>query len=196
MVNNLCVAIRKITDSYSSPGRLFASPNITPVRERLIVITTLCAIILGLIAGDARAGDRAKISLGVVEEVILLPWGVRLPARIDTGAATSSLDARELTVVNNVASFKLADKYGGRRLSLPVMRWSKISTSATTSRRPVVAVSLCIGARQIRTEVNLNDRSKVKYPLIIGRNILKQDFIIDSNTAYSTEPSCAEVSSQ
>ncbi len=34
-----------------------------------------------------------KVKIGVAGgEVILLPWGIRLPARIDTGAAHSSLE--------------------------------------------------------------------------------------------------------
>ena len=39
-----------------------------------------------------------RITIGLVEEIILLPWGVKIPARIDTGAAVSSLDVRGLTV--------------------------------------------------------------------------------------------------
>jgi hypothetical protein len=44
----------------------------------------------------AEAGE--KLSVGLVEEVVLLPWGVRLPARVDTGAAMTSLDARNIEV--------------------------------------------------------------------------------------------------
>ena len=51
-----------------------------------------------------NAADR--VTIGLVEEVILLPWGVKMPARIDTGAATSSLDVRDLTVKKKVAEFR------------------------------------------------------------------------------------------
>ena len=176
---------------------MFAVFTILPALERLMVFAALGALLLGPVSGDAwAAAGRAKISLGAVEEVVLLPWGVRLPARIDTGAAKSSLDARELTIVGNIASFKLADKYGGRRLSLPILHWREVSTSATTSRRPVVEISLCIGSRRIRTQVNLNDRSRVKYPLIIGRNTLSHDFLVDCSASYCTEPSCAGIAPQ
>lgn len=37
------------------------------------------------------ADAEEKIAIGLLEDMILLPWGVKLPARIDTGAATSSL---------------------------------------------------------------------------------------------------------
>ena len=59
-----------------------------------------------------------KIIVGEVEDVILLPWRIKLPARIDTGAATSSLDARDLKVEGGFAEFKLSKKYGGQTVTL------------------------------------------------------------------------------
>ena len=64
-----------------------------------------------------------KITVGAVEEVILNPWGVSFPARIDTGADFSSLDARDIEVRNNIANFKLGKRYGGLQLHLPVVDW-------------------------------------------------------------------------
>ena len=73
------------------------------------LIFLLVSIILLLPSGKGDAGE--KITIGDVEDVVLMPWGVRLPARIDTGAATSSLDARDLKVKDSVAVFKLPKKY-------------------------------------------------------------------------------------
>lgn len=126
---------------------------------------------------NVNAGER--ITIGEVEDVILIPWRVKLPARIDTGAATSSLDARELKVKNNIAEFKLPKKYGGLLLRLPVVEWQNIRSADFKERRPVVEITLCMGPKLIRTQVTLNDRSLVRYPLIIGRNILKDNFIVD-----------------
>ena len=64
----------------------------------------------------ARAEE--KVTIGTIEDVLLLPWEVKLPARIDTGAAKSSLDARELKVEEDRVEFKLPRKYGGLRLRL------------------------------------------------------------------------------
>ena len=133
-----------------------------------------------------------KIGVGIAEEVILLPWGVRIPARIDTGAATSSLDARDLTVKDNVAEFRLPDKYGGLQLKLPVLRWRVVRSAQGKKRRPVVGVDLCIGSRHIRTMVNLMDRSGVTYPMIIGRNVLKENFVVDCMKSHCAPPSCPE----
>jgi hypothetical protein len=145
-----------------------------------------------LSGGDrAQAGERTKI--GLVEDVILLTWGIRLPARIDTGAAHSSLDARELTIKDNVAEFKLPAKYGGRQLRLPIIKWQTIRSAESKERRPVVEIELCVGPKHLRSRVNLNDRSKVKYPLIIGRDILRENFVVDCMESKCAPPSCPEV---
>ncbi len=142
----------------------------------------------------ASADD--KMVIGEVEEVVLKPWDVRLPARIDTGAATSSLDARGLTVKNNTAEFRLSKKYGSLQLRLPVIGWQKIRGADFRERRPVVEITFCLGPKLIRTQVTLNDRSTVSYPLIIGRNVLKDNFVVDCMNSNCLPPSCSEVPSQ
>lgn len=137
-----------------------------------------------------------KITIGLVEDVILLPWGVKLPARIDTGAATSSLDARELKVHDNIAEFKLPKKYGDLHLQLPVVGWKTIRSAESQERRPVVEMELCVGPKRLRIHVNLNDRSMVKYPLILGRTALKENFVVDCMHSNCLPPSCPEVPSE
>jgi len=159
----------------------------------LVLLLILTALFL-LAAEKGNAGE--KITIGEVEDVLLLPWRVRLPARIDTGAARSSLDARELRIKKNMAEFKLPEKYGGKLLRLPVIDWLHIRSADFSERRPVVEVTLCIGPKLIRTQVTLNDRSTVKYPLIVGRNTLKDHFVVDCMQSNCLPPSCPEVPSQ
>ena len=153
----------------------------------------LFAAIVALGAGGALAAPKEKMRLGAVENVALLPWGVVMPARIDTGAATSSLDARNLTVKGNRAEFNLPPQFGGRRVSLPIVKWKTVKTAEAQDRRPIVVVELCIGSQRVRTRVNLNDRSNVQYPLLIGRNTLTRGFVVECGTSYCTQPSCPEV---
>ena len=134
-----------------------------------------------------------KITLGEVEEIILLPWGVRLPARIDTGAAQSSIDAQGLKIRDATAEFHLPKKYGGLRLRLPVKGWHDVRSSEARERRPLVEMELCIGPKRVRTKVSLNDRSRVKYPFIIGRDVLKDNFVVDCTQSNCSPPKCPEV---
>ncbi len=164
-----------------------------PVGLSVDVMFLLVLILPLLPVGKASAGE--KMTIGEVEEVVLMPWGVRLPARIDTGAATSSLDARELIVKNNMAEFRLPKKYGSLRLRLPVIEWQKIRSADFRERRPVVEITFCMGPKLIRTQVTLNNRATVSYPLIIGRNVLKDKFVVDCVRSNCLSPSCPGVPS-
>jgi hypothetical protein len=159
----------------------------------LIVLLVLTALFL-LVAEKGNAEE--KITIGEVEDVVLMPWRVKLPARIDTGAATSSLDARDLKVKNNMAEFKLPKKYGGLQLRLPVVGWLDVRSADFKEKRPVVEIMFCLGPKLIHTQVTLNDRSTVRYPLIIGRNVLKDNFVVDCMHSNCLPPSCPEVPSQ
>jgi hypothetical protein len=143
--------------------------------------------------GGENVGAADKITVGLVEDVILLPWKVKLPARIDTGAATSSLDARELQIKDNIVEFSLPKKYGGLRLSLPIVDWRTIRSAGARERRPVVEIEFCLGPKNMRARVNLKDRSQVKYPLLIGRNALRDNFVVDCMKQRCAPPTCPEV---
>jgi len=47
------------------------------------------------------------------------------------------------------------------------------------SIRPVVIMSLGLGSVTKKIEVSLTDRSKFDYPILIGRNFLIDNFIVD-----------------
>ena len=135
--------------------------------------------------------ESAKITLGVVEDVILSPWGISFPARIDTGADLSSLDAREIVVRNNVADFKLGKLYGGLQLQLPVVDWRHIQTSMGIEKRPVVEISICLGSKLLRTLATLKDRSEMIYPFLVGRSALSGTFLVDTSRSRTAQPSCS-----
>jgi hypothetical protein len=177
------------TDDILSNGRMTAF-------KRIIIKTALCSVLLLFASGVAPAETTEKVQLGAVENIVLLPWGVTLPARIDTGAAISSLDARNLIIKGNTAEFSLPDKYGGQHIQLPIVKWKTVKSAEMKEKRPIVVVDLCIGPKRIRTEVNLNDRSNVKHPLLIGRNTLKHGFIVACDASYCAKPSCPEVTSK
>jgi hypothetical protein len=132
-----------------------------------------------------------KITLSRAEEVILYPGEIRLLARIDTGATVTSLDARGLKIDENTAEFRLPEEYGGALLRLPIAGWRHVRSSKGRENRPVVEIDLCIASKRLRIKANLNDRSMVKYPIILGRNALKDHFIVDvKKRSKTTPPDC------
>jgi hypothetical protein len=156
----------------------------------LFSLSVLASFVL-FTPGMVRAEE--TVTIGGVEDVILLPWGVKLPARIDTGAAKSSLDAQELKVQEDRVGFKLPRRYGGLQLRLPIVEWRHVRTPEGLERRPVVELEICLGSRRFRTLVNLTDRSMVKYPLILGRNFLKENFVVDVKRRRTAKPNCPDI---
>ena len=143
-----------------------------------------------------HAEEKIRILIGAVEEVVLFPWGAKLPARIDTGAGMTSLDVRDLTVRDKVAQFRLPEKYGNALISLPVVRHCNVRSASSRGRRPVVEIELCVGSKRMRVHVNLNNRSQVEYPLIVGRNVLNHGFMVDCAQEKMLSPKCLEGVSQ
>ena len=87
-----------------------------------------------------------------------------------------------------MAEFRLPEEYGGALLSLPIVEWRHVRSSKGREQRPVVEIDLCIASKKVRIKANLNDRSMVKYPIILGRNALKDHFIVDVNKRSKTIP--------
>ena len=155
----------------------------------LISLSILAPVFL-FTPGIAAAEEKTVI--GGIEDVILLPWGIKLPARVDTGAAKSSLDAREIKVQDDMIEFKLPKKFGGLEIRLPIMGWRHIRTPEGLERRPIVELEICLGSKRFRTLVNLTDRSMVKYPLILGRNALRENYLVGVKRRRIHPPSCPD----
>jgi hypothetical protein len=174
--------------------------KITSVFIRLIILVVMTnAIALDLLQAqvieDGRIsssprGEATKITLGVVEDVILSPWGINFPARIDTGADLSSLDAREIVVRQDVAEFRLGADYGRQRLQLPIVEWGHVQTSMGIEKRPIVEISICLGSKLLRTLATLKDRSGMAYPFLVGRSALSGSFLVDTSRSRAAQPSC------
>jgi hypothetical protein len=161
-----------------------------------IIFLTLPIIITLLSITSLHAEEKTRILIGAVEEVVLFPWGAKLPARIDTGAGMTSLDVRDLTVRNKVAQFRLPEKYGDSLISLPVIRHCNVRSAGSKNLRPVVEIDVCVGSKRMRVHVNLSNRSHLEYPMILGRNVLNQGFMVDCAQEKMLSPKCMEGVSQ
>ncbi|MDR9750672.1 ATP-dependent zinc protease [Pseudomonas sp. SZMC_28357] len=124
-------------------------------------------------------------------EYIALPelGGEVLKAKMDTGALTASLSAKDIeTFTRNGEDwvrFRLATKDASNKVyEHKVARISKIKSRADeddedrevteVAKRPVVDLELCLGDVKRTVEVNLTDRSSFNYPLLIGAKALRE----------------------
>ena len=167
--------------------------NKTSKNSRFLILFSTWALSVFFMAIALPAAASEKMTIGEVEEIILLPWGVTIEARIDTGAATSSLDVCELNVKGKVVEFTLPDRCGGAKHTLPLKGWKHVKSSTGLSRRPVVRIEICIAGKKIPTKITLTDRSFLDYPFLLGRNtLLDGKFIVDVGLAKTIPPACPE----
>lgn len=130
-------------------------------------------------------------TIGQVEYVDILPTGMRQKARIDTGAETTSIDARAVTPYERDGKpwvkFSVVDRNTNQptEFKLPVERTVLIKRhGADNVRRRVVSMQLAIGDLRDRVEVTLADREKFEYPVLIGRNFLEGRAVVDVSRKY------------
>ena len=123
--------------------------------------------------------------LGRSDRVDLPQLGVfDIHAKVDTGAYTSSLHCQEATVIDGVLEFVLLDEehpeFTGSRFRFPEYEIRAIRNSfGEVERRFVIVTTMKIFDEVITTEFSLCNRGSLKFPVLIGRKIVRSRFLID-----------------
>ncbi len=112
-----------------------------------------------------RFKDRTVV--GFVEWVICFSKSKRkfkeVKARVDTGATKSSID------------INLAKELGLG----PVIGNKTIKNAHGSVKRDLIEVTIKIAGNIMKEKFTLADRTDLRYPILIGRNILQHNFLID-----------------
>ena len=150
--------------------------------QELDVKIVFAALVLSLAATSFSAMADVQV-LGRYENIRLSQLGKTLPAKMDTGAVTASLSAKDIERFRRKGEewvrFRLAmPKADNTLYEYPLARISKIKNRADeqgeedeapgASERPVIELEMCLGKARKTVEVNLTDRSHFSYPLLIG----------------------------
>lgn len=94
-------------------------------------------------------------------------------ALFDTGATRTSLDV------------KIAAKSGVG----PIVSSVKVKSASSSrgyTRRAIAEATIIVKGRSIKTGVNIEDREGLPYPIIIGRDIIHNNFIIDVSRTHKS----------
>lgn len=160
---------------------------------------------LALPAIGSAAGKQVY---GLNEHTHLTELNLQVAAKLDTGAKTASLSARDITRFKRdgdpwVRFYLAIDEAKNSPIERPLARISKIKRRAgdynpeedekTYTARPVIELEVCLGERLRTIEVNLTDRSAFEYPLLIGSDALTRfGALIDPSIKYAAgKPDCA-----
>ncbi|MGE8295859.1 MAG: ATP-dependent zinc protease [Pseudomonas sp.] len=122
-------------------------------------------------------------------ELIKLPaLGQTLKAKMDTGAMTASLSAKDIEPFKRDGEdwvrFRLAVEGAEDTVyEHPLVRIAEIkkrveesdadAQEVAYSQRPVIEMPICLGDEERTIEVNLTDRSTFSYPLLIGARAMR-----------------------
>lgn len=166
-------------------------------------------IVVGLLSGAGCSLQKTQAvslaeqptqTVGWIEKARIPGVEKEIKAKLDTGATTTSINAEilekpdENSESGGMIKFRFTNGEGITQVfERPIVRWVKIkSREGADIRRPVVRMKLCIAGRWMEEEVNLADRDDFNYPILIGRNMLKQaKFAVDSNQTFTAQPACS-----
>lgn len=112
---------------------------------------------------------------------------IGITAKIDTGAYTSTLHCRDIQVKEGgqkVLCFKVLDPshpiYSEKEQCFKEFKQKNIKNSfGEVEKRYTITTQIKIAGRVIKSIISLTDRGKMRYPVLIGRRLLKNKFIVD-----------------
>jgi hypothetical protein len=148
-------------------------------------IVLLLGLILNLSSPVQAQLLKEKVLIGRVEWVNFPELKIKLKARVDSGAKTSSMHAVKIEEVEQrgelYVKFQTVDEEGKVvELFRKVGTTQKVSnTSGSVSSRYVIKEKIKLGNIEREISINLNDRSSMDYKFLIGRNVLLGRFIVD-----------------
>ncbi len=141
--------------------------------------------------GDAPLSpSAAKPIIGQIAFVSEVESGLDFLARVDTGAAFCSVHAIDVSIdggsddlhanVGKIIRFRIANRTGQSAwLERSISDVKKIRNSNGAELRYTVSMTFtCLGIQR-EVLVSLNDRSEMNYAMLLGRNLLSGEFVVD-----------------
>jgi len=112
-----------------------------------------------------------------------------MKAKIDTGARTSSVHAFDLVDLGDRVAFRLypwqESEDDARDADLPVHDRRVVrSSSGHEEERIVVLLDVQLAGRSATIETTLTNRDSMGFRMLIGREALRQGFIIDPAASF------------
>jgi hypothetical protein len=136
-----------------------------------------------------------RLLVGRKEYVAFPEWGIRrVRAKVDTGARSSALDVLgyELWEVDGqglrvrlrlALNRRRSDRY--RVVEAPVVRMVAVRNSGgACEQRPLIEATIRLGAVTRRIRLTVTDRAAMRYRMILGRQALRGQFVVDVSKKY------------
>ena len=131
-----------------------------------------------------------KQIIGAVAKLEEQDSELKFAARVDTGATTTSIHVDKWFIeqparqshrnVGKPISFRVTNEKGQSSwIRRRIVDYGLVKTSEDVEHRYKVHLTLRCHGVEKRVLVSLNDRSHMQYPVLLGRNFLEGDFLVD-----------------
>jgi hypothetical protein len=146
----------------------------------------------------ALPATEEPVVAGWIERTMLLPSRLEIEAKLDSGAENSSLHVEKERFFRRDGKRWVrftVEGESGRRVAFErsVRRYAAIKRhNGGSDIRAVVEIKICLGSVVKEVEVNLVDRSRFDYELLVGRSFLTGEFLIDTSDTHLHALACDE----
>jgi hypothetical protein len=173
--------------------RIIQSMTVAQSAVMLIAVLVGVCSVMGASGNDVSA-KAAKRTIGATATLTESSSGFAFPARVDTGAETCSLHVEKIEIQDKTARrtknvgksvrFQLKGSDGKTQWVEGIVADAVRVKSSSLKSGEVdhrYKVRLTLQWKDVRKEVlvTLNDRTSMEYPLLVGRNFLENDFLVD-----------------
>jgi hypothetical protein len=159
-------------------------------------LLTLAAGLVGqtIAGGQLAVPPTPKHIIGATDTFTETSTGIPFAARIDTGAKSCSLHVEKMEIkdeapkrlanIGKTVRFLIKGEHGKSEwiettIAGAVRVKSSVFKNGEFDRRYKVRLTLRWNDFEKEVLVTLNDRADMEYPLLIGRNYLRGDFLVD-----------------
>ena len=111
----------------------------------------------------------------------------KVEAKIDTGAYTCAMHCSKIDL-KEIGSKKIVffTLFNNQTYQVEDYTQKKIKNSfGEMEERFIIKTIISIGGKKIKSSISLSDRENMRYPVLIGRKLLKGKFIVDVNQKYT-----------
>ena len=125
-----------------------------------------------------------KMILGETEWIYVEEANGNFMSRVDTGAATSSISAQNVTVFEREGrrwvKFTMPVD-GGKSVEVEAqfVKYIRIRQANGLEDRPIVRMTIRIGSVTEKADFSLTDRSNMDFPVLMGREFIKDVAVVD-----------------
>jgi len=127
--------------------------------------------------------------IGRREYVALPDLGLTgIEAKVDTGAFTSSLHVESIALDTEAAELCFSVLQNDQLLHFRYKDFDRKTIKNSfgeMEERFVIKTVIQMGGKKVRTIISLSNRDNMRYPMLLGRRILKGKFLIDVKRLYT-----------